>query len=178
MTLNRLDRKGDETSTFVSVKKLDSVENPPNPSLIRKLNIKQQNQKAKELLFFTWDGPDNLRGVPQAHKGELVEPPWAYVPDFDWAPLPLVHYLFPGVPIWTASAKFKKNGGKNKKQKNAIVWKNSIIMQGLICIPFGKHLKSDNSKKFFTRKNKFKLKLQNLVAKTISYIVYFYLSLT
>lgn len=43
---------------------------------------KQQKREAKEPRFFTRDGPDDLRGVPQAHEGELVEPPRANVPDF------------------------------------------------------------------------------------------------
>lgn len=51
--------------------------------------------------FLTWDSPDNLRGVPQAHEGELVEPPGANVPNLHWAPLPLVHNLLPGVAVWT-----------------------------------------------------------------------------
>lgn len=129
--------------------------------LIKRLNIKQQNQKAKELLFFTWDGPDDLRGVPQAHKGELVEPPRANVPDFNWAPLPFVHYLFPGVTIWTASTKYKKKWGKEQKKKKLHSAKNSTIMQRLICIPFGKHLKTDYSKTFWAIEKKFNLKLQN-----------------
>lgn len=51
--------------------------------------------------FITWDGPHNLRGVPEAHEGELVEPPGANVPNLHWAPFPLVHNLLPGVAVWT-----------------------------------------------------------------------------
>lgn len=117
-----------------------------NPSmvlggLIKRLNIKQHNQGAKGLVLFTWDSPDDLRGVPQANKGELVEPPRANVPDFNWAPLPLVHYLFPGVTIWTASAKKRKWGKEQGKKGNLHSVKNSTNTQRLICIPFGKYLK-------------------------------------
>lgn len=127
MTPDRLARKGDESSAVVSIGNSPGAmfQEPQQGfgGLIKRLNIKQQNQKAKELLFFTWDGPDDLRGVPQAHKGELVEPPRANVPDFNWAPLPFVHYLFPGVTIWTASTKYKKKWGKEQKKKSCIVRK-------------------------------------------------------
>lgn len=42
--------------------------------------------------------------------------------------------------------------------------KNSTIMQRVICIPFGKHLKTDNSKKFCAMEKKFNHKLQNQAA--------------
>lgn len=48
-------------------------------------------------------------------------------------------------------------------------------MQRLICIPFGRRLKTDFSKKFCAIEKKFNLKLQKQAGETILGIVYFYL---
>lgn len=64
------------------------------------ISEKKRGLLEKNNYFLTWDSPDNLRGVSQTHKGELVEPPGANVPNLNWAPFPLVHNLLPGVAIW------------------------------------------------------------------------------
>lgn len=48
-------------------------------------------------------------------------------------------------------------------------------MQRLICIPFGRRLKTDSSKKFCAIEKKSNLKLQNQAGYTILRMVYFYL---
>lgn len=76
--------------------------------------------KRNRFFFLTRDGPDNLRGVSQAHKGELVEPPGANVPDLHRAPFPLVDDLLPGVAILTGKngARFKTRRCMVQKQHN------------------------------------------------------------
>lgn len=80
--------------------------------------------------FPTWDGPDNLRGVPQAHKGELVKPPGANVPDLHWAPFPLVHNLLPGVAIWRGERRVRMTRREERREdgwreeRRGEVWRN------------------------------------------------------
>lgn len=104
-------------------------------------------RKTKDKIFFiTWNSPHNLRGVPQAHKGELVEPPGANVPNLHWAPFPLVHNLLPGVAIWRRENRVSMTWSLVKTQKTekklGAKQKKIQCFQRLTFIPFRKYLKT------------------------------------
>lgn len=167
MTRDRLDRKGDESSAVVSVGNStgDMFQEPQQGfgefnQEIKHKTIKSGSKRAVVLYLRRSWRPQRCSSGPQRRTGRAST---SECPRLQLSSSSICTLSLPWGNHLNSKYKVKKKMRERteKKQHSA---KNSTIMQRLICIPFGKHLKTDNSKKFCAIEKKFNHKLQNQAA--------------